>query len=214
MFRVEVGAILMISSISYQKIISFIVTVSVVMIWADIYLKYELTGRFLTKKGKGFFNTTTYIIAFYILYTFFLTFKVGSFKVFNKPIVMIGVVMVVFGCVLNIISRHKFVVYWDAKEKNVTHLKEVKTNLLPNIRHPLYFSLLISLYGGSLVYHNYLSFLLVTFVFIPLIYQVVEEEQRILIKEFGDEYLLYVKSTSLFFFKLPKSKNLKSKERW
>jgi len=69
------------------------------------------------------------------------------------------------------------------------------------VRHPLYASIMLMLFGGSIAYRNWLSAVLTAFVFIPFMYYRAKQEETLLQEEFT-EYEEYKNTTGMFFPKL------------
>lgn len=109
--------------------------------------------------------------------------------------------MIVIGTVINIIGRIQLKSNW------ANHIKIYKNHSLINrgiykvVRHPLYASIMLMLFGGSIAYRNWLSAVLTAFVFIPFMYYRAKQEETLLQEEFT-EYEEYKNTTGMFFPKL------------
>jgi protein-S-isoprenylcysteine O-methyltransferase Ste14 len=109
--------------------------------------------------------------------------------------------MIVAGAIINLLGRVQLKGNWT------NHIKIYESHSLVNrgiynvVRHPLYASIMLMLFGGSVAYRNWLSAALTAFVFIPFMYYRAKQEEVLLLEEFT-EYVEYKKTTGMFLPKL------------
>jgi protein-S-isoprenylcysteine O-methyltransferase Ste14 len=72
--------------------------------------------------------------------------------------------------------------------------KLVKHGVYRSVRHPIYLAALLYTMGTPLIFSSVFSFLVILG-FIPCILYRIEVEEKMLIQEFGNEYLEYKKHT-------------------
>ncbi len=121
------------------------------------------------------------------------------------PIQIVGLFIFYTGAIiynLNIIIASKYI--QPAPSGMLDEHKLIKKGPFAIIRHPLYVSYLLILTGLSLALLIY--WLLIPVLFITIgIYSVASSEEKILIEQFGNEYLEYKKEVGMFF---PRKKSI------
>lgn len=70
------------------------------------------------------------------------------------------------------------------------------------IRHPAYLGLILAFYGLGIAFNSRFSLSTTTFIVIPIIFYRAKEEEKELIKKFGEEYIMYMKGTPMFLPKI------------
>ena len=183
--------------ISY--ILSATAAVSVIAVFAAIFVDFVLYGQNnLIKKSKRSIVATGSMTCFYVVYYLILRFRLGCIVFSSMPIVIFGTAMIVMGAVVNLLGRLQLKGNW------ANHIKIYRGHTLVNhgvygiVRHPLYASIMLMLFGGSLAYRNWLSAALTLFVFIPFMYYRAKQEESLLEEEFA-EYEEYRNKTGMFF---------------
>jgi protein-S-isoprenylcysteine O-methyltransferase Ste14 len=102
------------------------------------------------------------------------------------------------GTAVNIAGRIELKGNWANHIKIYKNHSIVTNGVYSYVRHPLYSSIIFMLYGGSLIYFNWFSAVLVTFIFIPAMIYRARQEEQLLIKEFP-VYEEYKRQVGLFF---------------
>lgn len=158
-----------------------------------------------TKKGKKSIVETGTMTAFFLF--FCLVIRTGFGKISFESVVTvrwmigIGTLMVLKGAVLNIIGRFELGNNWANHIRIYENHRLITNGLYRFVRHPLYSSIMLMLFGGSVVYRNWASFLAVAVIFIPFMnYRAKQEE--VLLRETFPEYEEYAKKVGRFFPKL------------
>jgi protein-S-isoprenylcysteine O-methyltransferase Ste14 len=80
--------------------------------------------------------------------------------------------------------------------------KVVKKGPYGIVRHPAYVGLIIAFYGLGIVFNSRFSLAITTFILIPIIFYQAKEEEKELIKKFGEDYIKYVKEVPMFLPKI------------
>ncbi len=111
---------------------------------------------------------------------------------------LIGFVFVLIGTSISFSARKTLGVNWaHAYEYQVKKEQELVTRgIYSLIRHPIYTGLCLAFIGGELVAQSYLT--LVGVVLLIGGYWQARQEEKILVKHFGDAYKTYMKRTKMF----------------
>jgi protein-S-isoprenylcysteine O-methyltransferase Ste14 len=102
------------------------------------------------------------------------------------PTIIIGSIIFLLGSLL----YFKWELFWH----QTYHGQLVTTGICSKIRHAHYTSLLIIGFGLALFFYSIAALVLATFAVIIMIISIFDEEKR-LIKQFGEEYKTYMKQT-------------------
>lgn len=117
----------------------------------------------------------------------------------NLLIQLSGFLLVLAGIILTIIARKTLGTNWThAAEFQIRKNQALVTHgVYAKIRHPLYTGMFFAVFGAEIVAGSYL---VVPFlIFCPLyFYLQARKEEKILIKQFGKEYLNYMKRSHMF----------------
>lgn len=183
-------------------IITLSVTAIFIAIFIDFYL-YEKKDN-VTKKKRSIVATGT-MIGFYFVYYLLIRQGIGRIVPQNiqiyKILCIIGTVMIVAGAFINITGRTQLKSNWANHIKIYDNHTLVTKGAYGYVRHPLYASIMLALYGGCIVYLNWLCTILVSIVFIPFMYYRAKQEEKLLSEQFT-EYNNYRDKIGMFF---PKS---------
>lgn len=185
-------------------IIDFSIMAVAIAIIIDFALFQKDRG---TKKRKKSIVETGTMTGFFLF--FCLVIRTGFGKIPFQSIeavhwmIGIGTLMVLKGAALNIIGRFQLGNNWANHIRIYENHSLVTGGLYRFVRHPLYSSIMLMLFGGSVVYRNWASFLAVVVIFIPFMnYRAKQEE--VLLRETFPEYEDYAKRVGRFFPKLVK----------
>jgi protein-S-isoprenylcysteine O-methyltransferase Ste14 len=179
--------------------VSALMTLSVLSICIAVlvdFLRYDRQGG--VKRGQRSIVATGTMFGFYFVYYLVIRFGLGRVAFFNIPLILTGTAMVITGAVLNIVGRLQLKGNWANHIRIYDGHTLIRSGLYGIVRHPLYASLMLMLFGGSLVYRNWLSAVLTALVFIPFMYYRARQEEALLSEEFAD-YAEYRRSTGMFF---------------
>jgi protein-S-isoprenylcysteine O-methyltransferase Ste14 len=86
-------------------------------------------------------------------------------------------------------------VNWSPKLVIMDGQSLVTKGIYKYIRHPMYAAHWLWGIAQPLLLHNWIAGLTLMLSFIPLYFQRVSKEEKMLLEEFGDEYIQYMKST-------------------
>jgi protein-S-isoprenylcysteine O-methyltransferase Ste14 len=81
---------------------------------------------------------------------------------------------------------------WELFWNRTYHGQLVTTGIFQYIRHPHYTSLLILGFGLALFFYSFLA-LTIAFISIPIMIWSILDEEKCLLKQYGDEYKTYMK---------------------
>ncbi len=176
-----------------------IIIISVIAVFIAVLLDFIIyNGKNAIKKSKQSVVATGSMIGFIAIYYIVLRLNLGVVKIESSSLIVLGTAMILVGTIINIVGRLTLKGNW------ANHIKIYKDHYLVNqgiyksIRHPLYASIMLMLFGGSLVYRNWLSFVMTLFVFIPFMFYRARQEESLLQEELL-EYKEYKKNTGMFF---------------
>jgi protein-S-isoprenylcysteine O-methyltransferase Ste14 len=185
-------------------IADIIIVICLLVLFTSILINFvESKNRNIKREKKSIVETgsmTLFFIFFYIL----IRFKIGELLINQNLrlfLILLGLIMVVFGCIINIMGRFNLGNNWANQVKIYNNQKLITNGIYGFVRHPLYASLILMFYGGCLVYPNYWAFLSNTLIFIPFMYYRAKQEEDLLSKMFKD-YTKYKKEVGMFFPKI------------
>jgi protein-S-isoprenylcysteine O-methyltransferase Ste14 len=172
---------------------------SIVAVFVAILLDFvKYNDNNIVKKGRRSIVATGSMIGFFVVFCVVIYLHWGSFEINNIAVIIFGTIMIIAGSVINILGRLQLKSNW------ANHIKIYEGHTLVNrgvykiIRHPLYASIMLMLFGGSVAYRNWLSAVLTICIFIPFMYYRAKQEEKLLREEFI-EYQEYMKKTGMFF---------------
>lgn len=117
---------------------------------------------------------------------------------------VIGFILVIGGNITLLLAYRKLGIYWSYPIDGITKRKKlIKTGIYGKIRHPIYLSFNIFCIGFIMILLDWILLILYIIGAIGLYFQAIDEE-RILIKYFGQEYETYMNKTGRFFVKIRK----------
>lgn len=188
----------------------FLYIVSAVCLWillSGILLNFYFARKSNIKKEKKSVVETGSMLAFFIAMVLVAYFKAGRLELDEIPalvIAIIGTTLIISGTVINISGRISLGRNWGNQIEIYEDHSLVTTGAFHFIRHPLYSSTIMMLYGFALIFRNYLVFILVSLIFIPFMIYRARQEESALLETFGDTYTEYKSKTGLLFPKLRK----------
>ncbi|ETA79034.1 methyltransferase family protein [Youngiibacter fragilis] len=189
--------------ITFENIMTMAISSSVTILFAAIamdFMLFEKKGG--VKREKRSIVATGTMTLFYLVYFIVIWSRTGAIitegSIGIKAVRMAGTVLVALGSAMNILGRLSLKGNWADHVRIYKDQTLVETGIYGIVRHPLYSSLMVMLYGGSLAYLNWASAVLTTFVFIPFMYYRAKQEETFLLQEF-ERYEDYRKRVGMFF---------------
>lgn len=147
------------------------------------------------KKSKRSIVATGTMTAFFVLYYIVIKLNFKEIPLWQQ---FLGTFFVVLGAIFNIIGRLNLKENWGNHIKIYDNHRLITKGLYKVVRHPLYSSIMLMLFGGSVAYGSILSFILTVVIFIPFMYYRAKQEEELLCEEFED-YKEYQSKTGMFF---------------
>lgn len=189
------------------NLISFIITglafISIVLAVVIDFLENH-SNRNTKKEKKSFIETGTMFL-FFLFFYLAIRFRIGTFQINNNyiliPITILCWIVILIGIYFNIKGRFLLGKNWANQVKIYKDHTLITKGIYNIIRHPLYASLIWIFYACSILYQNWLAFLLNTLIFLPSMYLRAKQEETLLLKEFKS-YREYQKKVGMFFPKL------------
>lgn len=171
--------------------------ISAICLWIlfdAIALNFFFSSKNKVRKQKKSIVETGSMFAFFIL-TFFIGInKVGQLfagTVCAFYLSAAGALLIITGTTVNIIGRLTLKSNWGNQIRIYENHTLVTTGIYKHIRHPLYSSTILMIYGSSLLFTNILIFILNTAVFLPFMIYRARQEDAMLLETFGDSFLEY-----------------------
>jgi len=156
------------------------------------------------KENKSIVETGTMVL-FFIIFYLVVRFRIGAFEFNNLyvriPLIILGLIVILIGTYFNIKGRLILGKNWANQIKIYKNQTLVTENVYSVVRHPLYASLIWMFYASSIIYFNWLAFLINSIIFIPFMIYRANQEEELLKKEFKN-YNDYQKKVGRFFPKL------------
>ena len=110
---------------------------------------------------------------------------------------VIGLIMVVLGCIVCIVGREKLAGNWSGKVAIHSGHQLVQNGIYGVIRHPIYAGILVMMFGVSMIIGNIFGFIWTALCFFGL-FRKSKQEETVLYEKFGTEYAEYLKKTKMF----------------
>jgi protein-S-isoprenylcysteine O-methyltransferase Ste14 len=185
-----------------------LIWIAVLIIFFAIFLnlKNSQTNDKVKKEKKSIVETGS-MIGFFVVFYLVIKFRLGVLGYNNLslriPLIILCWIVIAIGVYFNVAGRLALGKNWANQVRIYKNQTLVSNGVYRIVRHPLYASLIWMFYAASLIYLNYLAFLLNTFIFVPFMYYRAKQEEGLLEKQFKN-YKEYKKSVGMFFPKFPK----------
>jgi protein-S-isoprenylcysteine O-methyltransferase Ste14 len=114
---------------------------------------------------------------------------------------MLGAMLMVAGCVVNVLGRIALGQNWADQATLYEDQSLVTRGVFSIARHPLYSSLIWMFYGASVLYQNGAAAVATTFIFAPAMYYRASLEERLLLARFSG-YAAYQRRVGMLFPRL------------
>lgn len=189
-----------------DQICLVLMDVSILLIFLAIFMDFIFyQEQENTQKKKKSVVETGSMTAFFLLFCFVIRIRIGEFTMLSQGLSdllkIVGTGMVVFGTYVNLYGRIVLGKNWANQIKIYEDHTLIKKGPYRVIRHPLYSSIILMLFGGAIVYQNWVSFLMVLGIFVPFMNYRAKQEEELLMKVFP-EYEGYKKEAGRFLPKL------------
>ncbi|MBN3041180.1 MAG: isoprenylcysteine carboxylmethyltransferase family protein [Candidatus Omnitrophica bacterium] len=186
--------------------IIFIIVLCACAVFTSILINFiESRQRPKASRERKSIVTTATMTVFFIGFYLVIRLGIGGIVISNIALrvafALSGTFMVIAGTIINIRGRLMLGVNWADQVKIYDDQTLVSKDIYSLVRHPLYSSLMLIFYGGSLIYLNWLAFLANSLIFIPFMYYRAKQEESLLIERFS-QYRDYQKKVGMFFPRL------------
>ena len=183
--------------------IESIICLCVFLLFVSVIIDFSLYSRDEDVKSekKSIVETGSMTLFFLLFYLILLS---GKWVWQISPghtqelLIVLGTMMIVAGCFINIIARFHLGKNWANQIKIYEDHNLIQTGMYRWVRHPLYASLILMFYGACLIFRNIAAVLAVTLVFVPFMYYRALQEERLLILRFP-QYEAYRRKTGMLF---------------
>lgn len=153
-----------------------------------------------TKRHLLIYVLFKYFIYLIFCYQFFYSFlPIFNTKNSIEALLTLGYILFVFGFLMSVLALKSLGNSWTSMMfygiKNGHYL--VKTKIYKYVRHPIYGSVILEIAGFGMILNSW-SFLLLLIFSIAMLNIHIKNEEKLLVKYFGKEYLDYKKSTKRY----------------
>lgn len=167
--------------------------------------------RVFARLGIHIINIFIFLVCLNIfLYDYWLlVFPRINLGILSDVTQIVGFTLIIGGNISLLLAYRKLGVYWNYPIDGTSKKKKlVKTGIYGRIRHPIYLSFNIFCIGFNLLLLDWFLLILYVIGSIGLYIQAIDEE-KILLRHFGEEYAEYMERTGRFFIKLKKDNRKK-----
>jgi protein-S-isoprenylcysteine O-methyltransferase Ste14 len=185
-------------------------SISMVCLWilfSAIVLNFYFAQKNNIVKEKKSIVDTGSMLAFFLANVVLVYLGIGAVFFGSEADLLImgfGTALVVFGTAVNIAGRLVLKQNWGNQIEIHENHTLVQTGVYRHIRHPLYASTILMMYGFALLFSNWVVFLLNTAVFIPFMMYRAKQEDVVLAAAFPGIFPTYQSQTGLFVPRLKK----------
>ncbi|MFX0182875.1 MAG: methyltransferase family protein [Candidatus Hodarchaeota archaeon] len=172
----------------------------------NIFISIDIVIRPVSAK-KDKFNRCIIAISFLSMPIVFIlpyyeyktiTNQILSPLIFNV-VSIISIVLLALGGMTLLLSRIQLGEYGGPKIVIEDEHKLITTGLYQFIRHPMYLGFLLLFFGYSLAFGSFVMTIVISSTFFLIFKNRMDIEERLLISEFGEEYLRYMEGTKRLF---------------
>lgn len=185
-------------------VVAVLLSVCAFAIFLSVAISFfeDKTTHAVKKNKKSIVETGTMTV-FFIVYYLVVKNSIGysePFSVYLKIIMsIIGLSLIVVGTYVNVRGRYELGQNWANQIKIYTDHRLLTTGMYSLVRHPLYASLIWIFFGGSVLFSNWVAFLLTALLFVPFMYYRAKQEEQLLSESFKSAYTHYVAQVPMFF---------------
>ena len=169
------------------------------MIWSLSEVVFTMLLRTKSSDRKNADKGTLIIIWLTIIITIFLSVYIAStyhFPLLNSPIIKyVGIVVIYIGVIFRILAIRSLGKFFTVAVTIREGHRLKKDGFYKYLRHPSYLASLLSFVGLGITLNNWISLAQITIAILFVFIIRINVEEKILIEQFGNEYLEYQKST-------------------
>ena len=172
-----------------------------------IALNFYFSKKNAVVKEKKSIVETGSMLAFFMVTVLLVYLKIGALELNEKvdfALAVLGTTLIVAGTGINVAGRLALKENWGNQIRIYEHHTLVESGVYRYIRHPLYSSTILMMYGFSFLFTNPIVFLLNTIIFLPFMVYRAKQEDAMLAIVFPDTFSKYKSKTGLFIPKLKK----------
>lgn len=166
------------------------------------FFEYYFKKQTVQKKKGSMFSTLAMTLVVIVLFNFWVSSK-GQLNIQNEILQYIyfsfGIILCTLGIIWHIKSKIDIGRFWSDEIEIKENHSIIQTGAYKYARHPMYGSLLLWCWGAGFIMFNYITFLLTTLVFLPLMVKRARAEEKELI-EANIDYSLYKENTKMLCF--------------
>ena len=181
-----------------------IIGICVLFLCLAVLTNFALAKDKAEKEKKSWVSTASMVL-FFVVFTLVLRMGWGALDIpkgLRLSFETAGDILVILGTLMNVLGRLSLKGNWGDQIRIYGDHTLVTGGLYRFVRHPLYSGLFFVGYGAAIVYANWLGILLISVVFVPMMYYRVLLEEKLLTQRFP-EYRGYARRTGMFLPKLP-----------
>lgn len=167
---------------------------------------YFSRGKAAAREKKSIVETGS-MLGFFALQVLLVLLRAGTVDLDSRVqlgLALAGTVLVAAGTWVNVAGRLALKQNWGNQIRIYPDHTLVQSGIYRFVRHPLYASTILMLYGFSFLFANWAVFVLNTLVFIPFMRYRAKQEERILAEVFPASYDAYRRRTGMLFPRLKK----------
>ncbi len=182
--------------------------ISTVCLWillSAILLNFYFSKQSSIVKEKKSVVETGSMLGFFVAVVVLVALRVGLLHhslLLGQISAVVGTIFIIIGTAVNIAGRLTLKGNWGNQIRIYENHSLITHGIYNYIRHPLYSSTTLMLYGFSFLFINYLVFILVTLIFLPFMVYRAKQEDELLEMTFQDEFVKYKESTGMLLPKL------------
>jgi len=184
--------------------------ISTICLWlllSAIAINFYFSKKNAVVKEKKSIVETGSMLAFFIVNVLLVYLKIGALVLSeNADIVLavLGTIFIVAGTIVNVAGRLALKENWANQIRIYAYHTLVESGVYKYIRHPLYASTIMMMYGFSFLFANPIVFMLNTIIFIPFMVYRAKQEDSMLAITFPEAFTEYKSKTGLFIPKFKK----------
>lgn len=168
------------------------------------FFEYYLKKQKIQKKKGSLFSTAAMTFLVLFMVSFWVK-SIGQFNIQDRTLQYIYFIFGIFLCISGIIWHIKSKIdigrFWSDEIEIKENHEIIQSGAYKYARHPMYASLLLWCWGAGFIMFNYITFLITTLCFLPLMIKRAHSEEKELI-ETNIDYNLYKENTKMLNFTL------------